>query len=143
MTGRRRRLLAAACLKRAALLGSQHCIDLAQFLWRGDQETATLLVQWLRRPGASAWPRRWPGRAGCAPAHGAAACPLPLLAAGVATPAVTRVLAAAALIHDLHDDRGRALLQAAAIDLHPAAMDGAMQRLHGQAPDLEQLLAQV
>ncbi len=143
VTGRRRRLLAAACLQRAALLGSRSCIDLAQFLWRGDQETATLLVHVAASCGglgvadALVWSRRLRST------HGAAACPLPLLAAGVATPAVTRVLAAAALIHDLNDDRGKALLQAAAIDLHPAAMDGAMRRLHGQAPDLEKLLAHV
>ena len=140
VTGKRRAALVEALMRIGARLGSRRCLDLAAYLWRGDQDAASTLLQLAAASGgitvqeAVGWSRRL--RA----AGRSAACPLPLLAAGIATPPVTRVLAAAALIHDLHDDRGKTLLQAAALDLHPAAMDGAMARLRVQAPDLEELL---
>ncbi len=127
----------------AVPLGVRPCLDLAESLWRVDKDRTVSLVQVAASLGsmpveeALSWSRRF------RKAGRGAYCPLTIVAAGAGVPPVSRVLAAAALIHDLDDERGRPLLQAAALKLHPAAVAGATQRLHERAPDLERMLAEV
>lgn len=122
-------------------LGGERGLALAQALWRTDRESATSLVHSAAAAGTISVPQALEWSRRIRSSKGASACPLPILAASFAAPAVTRVLAAAALMHDLGDDRGRPLLQAAVLELHPAALDGATRRLQVSAPQLEELLA--
>lgn len=142
-SGKRRATLVSTLVDQAMSLGAWNCLDLAGVLWRSDKESAVLVLTVAAAAGvltveeAVTWSRRLRG------AGRAASCPLLTMVAGPSVPPVLRVLAAAALVHDVRDERGPALLQAAALDLHPAAVEGATRRLRTQAPDLERMLSSV